>query len=116
VINPATSYASRRIAWEDFWCAPHNTTSRFTCAIGLRLFHSVVRSFHLAYIDFSLVIFETLRQMESNPQIKARLSQIQYLVVDEYQDINNLQEKFCVNFARKSTSWMMRRKTLMRAE
>ena len=25
------------------------------------------------YIDFSLVIFETLRQMESNPQIKARL-------------------------------------------
>jgi superfamily I DNA/RNA helicase len=38
------------------------------------------------------VIFETLRQMESNPQIKARLSQIQYLVVDEYQDINNLQE------------------------
>jgi len=54
--------------------------------------------------------------MESNPQIKARLSQIQYLVVDEYQDINNLQEKFCVNFARKSTSWMMWRKTLMRAE
>ena len=99
-----------------FGAPPHNTISRFTCAIGLRLFRSVVRAFHLAYIDFSLVIFETLRQMESNPQIKARLSQIQYLVVDEYQDINNLQEKFCVNFARKSTSWMMRRKTLMRAE
>lgn len=51
------------------------------------------------YIDFSLVIFETLRQMESNPQIKARLSQIQYLVVDEYQDINNLQEKLILRIA-----------------
>ena len=63
------------------------------------------------YIDFSLVIFETLRQMESNPQIKARLSQIQYLVVDEYQDINNLQEKLILRIAawatmtRQSTSF-----------
>ena len=37
--------------------------------------------------------------MESNPQIKARLSQIQYLVVDEYQDINNLQEKLILRIA-----------------
>ena len=45
------------------------------------------------YIDFSLMIFETLRQIENNPGIIEYLSHIQYLVVDEYQDVNDLQEK-----------------------
>ena len=45
------------------------------------------------YIDFSLMIFETLRQIETNPAVKEYLSQIKHLVVDEYQDINDLQEK-----------------------
>lgn len=45
------------------------------------------------YIDFALIIFETLRQIKSDPDIREYLSEIKYLVVDEYQDVNDLQEK-----------------------
>lgn len=45
------------------------------------------------YIDFSLMIFETLRQIQTNPEVRNYLSQIRYLVVDEYQDVNDLQER-----------------------
>ena len=51
------------------------------------------------YIDFALMIFETLRQIESNSEVKDYLSQIKYLVVDEYQDINDLQEKLILRIA-----------------
>ena len=51
------------------------------------------------YIDFSLMIFETLRQIENNPDIKEYLSHIKYLVVDEYQDVNDLQEKLILQIA-----------------
>ena len=45
------------------------------------------------YIDFTLMLFEALRQIRSNPAVRGYVSQIRYLVVDEYQDINDLQEK-----------------------
>lgn len=45
------------------------------------------------YIDFSLMIFETLRQIQQNAAVREYLSRIKYLVVDEYQDVNDLQEK-----------------------
>ena len=45
------------------------------------------------YIDFSLMIFETLRQIATNDEAKNYLSQIKYLIVDEYQDVNDIQEK-----------------------
>lgn len=51
------------------------------------------------YIDFSLMIFETLRQINENPDVKAFLSQIRYLVVDEYQDVNDLQERLIYQIA-----------------
>ena len=51
------------------------------------------------YIDFSLMIFETLRQIESNPDVAEYLSHIKYLVVDEYQDVNDLQEKLIRSIA-----------------
>ena len=51
------------------------------------------------YIDFALMIFETLRQIESNPEVKDYLSRIKYLVVDEYQDVNDLQEKLILRIA-----------------
>ena len=51
------------------------------------------------YIDFALMIFETLRQIESNTEVKEFLSQIKYLVVDEYQDVNDLQEKLIHSIA-----------------
>lgn len=51
------------------------------------------------YIDFSLLIFEALRQIEENAALQAYLSTIQYLVVDEYQDVNDLQEKLIASIA-----------------
>lgn len=45
------------------------------------------------YIDFSLLIFEALRKIQENPDVQAYLKEIKYLVVDEYQDVNDLQEK-----------------------
>ena len=51
------------------------------------------------YIDFSLMIFETLRQIESNTEVQEYLSRIKYLVVDEYQDVNDLQEKLILRIA-----------------
>lgn len=53
-----------------------------------------------SYIDFALMIFETLRQIESNPEVKDYLSSIKYLVVDEYQDVNDLQEKLILRIAK----------------
>lgn len=50
------------------------------------------------YIDFSLLIFETLRQIEENQRAIEYLSRIRYLVVDEYQDINDLQEKLILPY------------------
>ena len=51
------------------------------------------------YIDFSLMIFETLRQIDENPDVKAFLSEVKYLVVDEYQDVNDLQERLIYQIA-----------------
>lgn len=45
------------------------------------------------YIDFSLLLFEALRQIETNASVQEYLKSIKYLVVDEYQDVNDLQEK-----------------------
>ena len=51
------------------------------------------------YIDFSLMIFETLRQINDNQEVRDYLSQIRYLVVDEYQDVNDLQERLIQRIA-----------------
>lgn len=45
------------------------------------------------YIDFSFLTFEALQQIRSKPDVKKALSNIRYLIVDEYQDVNDLQEK-----------------------
>ena len=42
------------------------------------------------YLDFSFLIFEALQQIKNSPNI---LSKIKYLIVDEYQDVDDLQEK-----------------------
>ncbi len=51
------------------------------------------------YIDFALMIFETLRQIKNNPDIRECLSGIKYLIVDEYQDVNDLQERLITHIA-----------------
>ena len=45
------------------------------------------------YIDFSLLLFEALRQIQENSPLQDYLRDIKHLVVDEYQDVNDLQEK-----------------------
>lgn len=52
------------------------------------------------YIDFALLIFETLQQIESNPSVQDYLSTIKYLIVDEYQDVDDLQEKIIQLFVK----------------
>ena len=51
------------------------------------------------YIDFTLMIFEALKQIEDNTAVKKYLTTIKYLVVDEYQDVNDLQEKLISHIA-----------------
>ena len=45
------------------------------------------------YVDFSLLIFEAIEQFRKNKAAQEFLQTIKYLVVDEYQDIDDLQEK-----------------------
>lgn len=52
------------------------------------------------YLDFSLIIFETLRQIRENPAVAESLGTIRYLVVDEYQDVDDLQERLIQCIAR----------------
>ena len=45
------------------------------------------------YLDFSSIIFETIKQISVNEEIRKCISKIKYLVVDEYQDVDDMQEK-----------------------
>ena len=46
------------------------------------------------YLDFSTMIHELVALLEANPSVHEALHQkVRYLVVDEYQDINGLQER-----------------------
>ena len=56
------------------------------------------------YLDFPLMIFEVLRQIDTNPELSVQLSHIKYLVVDEYQDVNDLQEKLIRRIAERGAN------------
>ncbi|NFO02691.1 ATP-dependent helicase [Clostridium botulinum] len=46
------------------------------------------------YFDFSLILKEALNQLQINKELRDKISnRIKYLTVDEYQDINPIQEK-----------------------
>jgi len=51
------------------------------------------------YIDFSLLILETLFQIKENKRTQDFLSRIKYLIVDEYQDVNDIQEQLILSIA-----------------
>jgi len=55
--------------------------------------------FQHKYLDFSQLIFETVQQIKNTPTVRDYLSSVRYLVVDEYQDIDDLQEKLISCFA-----------------
>ena len=61
--------------------------------------------------DYFQRFVDTLRFLNDDDRAKRGLSSC-----EEYGVVFSHLAGFCVNFARKSTSWMMRRKTLMRAE
>ena len=53
-------------------------------------------------IDFSAIQSEMLRLLESEPQVLADLQEkLKYLIVDEYQDTNTIQEKILLKLAGK---------------
>lgn len=56
------------------------------------------------FIDFSMMIFEALQQIKNNSNVAEYLSQIKYLVVDEYQDVNDMQEKLISEIAKKGAN------------
>lgn len=46
------------------------------------------------YLDYTTIISEALEAMRSHPELRETIrSQLRYLIVDEYQDVNPLQEK-----------------------
>ena len=45
------------------------------------------------YIDFSILILETIKNIQENDVFLSYVRSIKYLIVDEYQDIDDLQEK-----------------------
>lgn len=51
------------------------------------------------FMDFSLLLLETMEQIKTNPQVGDYLKSIRYLIVDEYQDVNDLQEKLIAAIA-----------------
>ena len=46
------------------------------------------------YLDYTSIIREAVREIKGNPELRAKISGlVRFLVVDEYQDVNPLQEK-----------------------
>lgn len=46
-----------------------------------------------SFVDFSLLIFYALQEIRGNPDVKEYLSTIKFLIVDEYQDVDDMQEQ-----------------------
>lgn len=57
-----------------------------------------------SYLDFSLLIFETLRQIEQSPACSEAVGGVHYLVVDEYQDVDDMQERLIRCFAARGAN------------
>jgi DNA helicase-2/ATP-dependent DNA helicase PcrA len=54
-------------------------------------------------LDFSTIQVETLRMLENNPQVLASLQdKIRYIMIDEYQDTNTIQERILLLLADKN--------------
>ena len=51
------------------------------------------------FMDFSLLLLETMEQIRANPQAGEYLKSIRYFIVDEYQDVDDLQEKLIASIA-----------------
>ena len=56
------------------------------------------------YLDFATLILEALKEMKDNLEISKYLDDIKYLIVDEYQDVDDLQEKIIKVFYDHNTN------------
>ncbi len=56
------------------------------------------------FVDYSLLIFGALRQIREDSACTQALSKVRYLVVDEYQDVDDLQEQLIGCFADNGTN------------
>lgn len=57
------------------------------------------------YLDFSSMIYIFVKLLENNPEVLDELNQrVKHLIVDEYQDVNKIQEKLIEFIARGATS------------
>ena len=56
------------------------------------------------YLDFATLILEALKEMKENLEISKYLDDIKYLIVDEYQDVDDLQEKIIKIFYNHNTN------------
>jgi len=61
--------------------------------------HDAIAQYHQLlhdqrFLDYTMIVSEAVRELQNNPQLRAQIaSQVNYLVVDEYQDVNPLQEQ-----------------------
>jgi DNA helicase II / ATP-dependent DNA helicase PcrA len=67
--------------------------------------HDAIAQYHQLlhqqrFLDYTMIIGEAVQELQINPQLRAQIaSQVNYLVVDEYQDVNPLQEQLiCLIF------------------
>lgn len=60
--------------------------------------------YKVKYLDFSTLILEALKEMNKNTEISKYLDNIKYLIVDEYQDVDDLQEKIIKVFYDHNTN------------
>lgn len=51
------------------------------------------------YIDFSTLIFEAIRTIKESKTVQDYIRSVKYLIVDEYQDIDDLQESLIRSFS-----------------
>lgn len=56
------------------------------------------------YVDFPLLVFEALRQISESRTCAEAVTRVRYLVVDEYQDVDDMQEKLIGCFAAAGTN------------
>ncbi|MGQ1783880.1 ATP-dependent helicase [Saccharicrinis sp. GN24d3] len=58
-----------------------------------------------SYFDFTSIMTETINQLKNNPDFSAAiLSNLKYLIVDEYQDVNPIQEQLIVELSKTGSN------------
>ncbi|MDH4617378.1 ATP-dependent DNA helicase [Brevibacillus sp. AY1] len=74
-----------------------------------RLLKTIYQSLHRdKFIDFSLMIRLAVEELEKEtPSIKESLKELKHILVDEYQDINPIQEKLIVHLKKQAESLLV---------